>query len=265
MDIRNTRPESAQATYDQMAAHYDAFTAHHDYQVWLGALLKAARAHGLVGRRLLDVGCGTGKSFLPLIDQDWQICGCDISAEMIAIAREKAPSTVQLEVADMRALPSFGEFDLVWCLDDAINYLLDPDDLVSALCAMRSNLAARGLLVFDVNTLLTYRTFFAETQIISSGSHVLRWEGRASPTAGPGDTFEALFEALVAGQSSSQTIHTQRHFPPEQILSAFEQAVLEPLAIFGHGLDARFEQPLDESRHTKAVFLARRPATEEGG
>ena len=43
---------------------------------------------------------------------------------MLERARAKVGDAVELAVADMLELPEFGEFDLVWALDDAINYLL---------------------------------------------------------------------------------------------------------------------------------------------
>ena len=42
---------------------YDTFTASYNYERWTGGILAAAEAQGLGGRRLLDVACGTGKSF----------------------------------------------------------------------------------------------------------------------------------------------------------------------------------------------------------
>jgi len=115
---------------------------------------------------VLDVGCGTGKSFLPMLPRGWEVTGCDISPAMLALAEEKAHCGVELVVSDMRELPSFGEFDLVWALDDAINYLPSVEELESALRGMRDNLAETGLLLFDVNELLVYRTVFAETEEI---------------------------------------------------------------------------------------------------
>lgn len=44
-------------------------------------------------------------------------------------------------VADTRALPRLGGFDLIWAVNDAVNYLLDVDELQSALAGMRDNLA----------------------------------------------------------------------------------------------------------------------------
>jgi len=37
----------------------------------------------------------------------------------------------RIEVHDMRALPVLGSFDLITCLDDAINHLAGPDDVVN--------------------------------------------------------------------------------------------------------------------------------------
>ena len=49
---------------------------------------------------------------------------------MLELAREKAgDADVRLDVADMRELPDFGEFELVWALNDAVNYLLSAEEL----------------------------------------------------------------------------------------------------------------------------------------
>ena len=58
----------------------------------------------------------------------------------------KAGDRADVHVADMRRLPVFGEFDLITCIDDAINHLLEPEEVSDALAAMRENLAPGGLL-----------------------------------------------------------------------------------------------------------------------
>ena len=95
----------------------------------------------------------------------------------------------------MRELPGFGEFDLVWCLDDAVNYLLSGEELEQALRGMRRNLGPGGLLIFDVNTPDTYRTFFAEEVELELNGRRLVWEGRSGlTTSAPGAIAEASFE-----------------------------------------------------------------------
>ena len=250
----------AEQAYEAIAPVYDDFTAHHDYELWLGNLLPKARAHGLHGNRLLDVGCGTGKSFMPMLQRGWEVTACDISPSMLERARVKAGDAVALSVADMRKLPVFGEFDLVWALDDAVNYLLSGEELGEALSGMRANLAADGLLMFDVNTLQAYRTFFAEEQCVERHGRRLLWRGQGSPDAAPGSTSEAIFEIDPGadGAEIERHVHRQRHFPEAEVLERLEQAGLECLDVYGHGFDAVPRQPVEETVHSKVVYLARR-------
>jgi SAM-dependent methyltransferase len=214
----------------------------------------------LRGRRLLDVGCGTGKSFLPMLERGWEVSACDISPSMVELARAKVGDAVTLAVADMRELPVFGEFDLVWALDDAVNYLLSGRELKDALGGMRANMSPSGLLMFDVNTLHSYRTFFAETEQVEQGGRRLIWRGQGTPDAAPGSISEARFEVEAANGLDGDIethFHRQRHFPEAEVLALLAAAGLECLDVFGHGFDAVLEQPADELAHTKIVYMAR--------
>ena len=263
MDAATTPPThlGAKVAYEAIAPVYDEFTATNDYELWLGKLLPELERHGLPGRRLLDVGCGTGKSFLPMLERGWQVTGCDISASMIELAQAKADGGANLSVADMRDLPTLGEFDLVWSLNDAVNYLLSTEELENALWSMKRNLAPGGLLMFDVNTLLSYRTFFAETEVreTDTGDRLL-WQGRASSDTPPGSVCEATFEAI--GPSGERVIepelHRERHFPEPEIRRALQRAGLRLLDAYGQGFDVVLEQPIEDLRHTKAIYIAAR-------
>ena len=252
--------QSALAAYEHLAPFYDDFTAGYDHGAWLADVLAIAEGLQPLGTRLLDVACGTGKSFTPLLERGWTVTGCDLSPAMVERARAKVLGGARLVVADMRDLPLLGSFDLVLCADDALNYLADPGDLTAALSGMARNLATNGLVVFDLSTLRTYRTFFAATEERGAGDVVVTWQGHASPRQEPGSTVEATVSTAALEDSSAtprQTVHRQRHFLPEEILESLAAAGLEAVAIYGHGLDGRFQQPLDEAVHTKAVFFAR--------
>ncbi len=249
----------AEIAYEAIAPVYDEFTAQNDYEVVLRGFLPELERHGLNGRRLLDVGCGTGESFIRMLERGWEVTGCDISASMVDLARAKVGDRARLEVADMVTLPTFGEFDLVWALDDAVNYLLSIEALESALAGMARNLALDGLLVFDVNTLFTYRTFFAGERVVESDGRRLVWRGQATGDTAPGSICEARFEVESNGGTDSieTEIHRQRHFPQEQVLAALERTGLECQGVFGYGADVALEQPVEELRHMKAVFISR--------
>ncbi|MBS1678607.1 MAG: class I SAM-dependent methyltransferase [Actinobacteria bacterium] len=253
----------AEVAYEQFAPVYDDFTAHHRYREWIDQLLALGSAHGLRGETALDVGCGTGNSFLPLLALGWQVTAADISPSMVERARAKAGAEVRIEVADMRELPVYGSFDLVFCLDDAINYLHSQAEMERALRGMAANLAPHGVLIFDSNTLTTYRTFFAERVVVEARDRRLIWQGRTGGRAEPGQISEATFKieflASEANPPVPPEVHRQRHHPEAEIRAALAAAGLEVAGLYGCTTDGVPRRPVDEDVHTKAIYVARRP------
>jgi SAM-dependent methyltransferase len=254
--------DPALEAYEGLAPFYDLFTADYAYDTLLAELEALALDHGLAGRRLLDVGCGTGKSFLPMLARGYDVAGCDLSPAMVELAREKLPpGLVELFVADMRDLPVAGSFDLVTCLDDALNYLVDPAELVPALCGMAANLAPGGLVAFDVNTLSTYRGAFAAHAVRESDGVIFCWRGQAPRDCLPGTSVTAqldVFREHDGGDWGRVTVHHhQRHLPRAVLESALHESGLELLAVRGMVPGGHLVPDADEDRHVKLVFLAR--------
>jgi SAM-dependent methyltransferase len=251
----------AEVAYEQIAPVYDDFTAHHRYVEWIDDLLRLGAAHGLGGDTVLDVGCGTGNSFLPLLALGWKVTAADISPSMVERARAKAGPEVRVEVADMRELPVYGSFDLVFCLDDAINYLLSAQELEQALRGMAANLAPGGVLIFDSNTLGTYRTFFGERVVVEANGRRLIWQGRTGGHAEPGQISEAAFEVepLLPGTGPKipPEVHRQRHHPEAEIRAALTAAGLEVVGLYGCTTDGIPRQPANEDTHTKSIYVTR--------
>lgn len=254
------RPRWAEIAYEAMAPVYDEFTHLNDYETWFGMLLPALERHGLRQGSLLDVGCGSGKAFPPMLARGWSIHGCDVSAAMLKLAREKGGADVRVDVADMRALPRFGAFDLVWALNDPVNYMLDGEEMELALAGMRRNLGPEGLLMFDTNTLSGYRSFFCEETEFERDGWRFSWHGLSKPEAPPGTLFEALFEAQpldAGGEAIAPERHRERHFPEAEVLAAIAATGLECLDVFGFTDEDGLVEPLDEAVHYKAIYIAR--------
>ena len=249
--------------YDRLAPAYDLFTAGHDHERWLGRLEAELRRHGLRGDRVLDVACGTGASFVPLLRRGYHVRGCDLSPEMAALARDRHPEgSDAIAVADMRELPFAGPFDLVTCLDDAVNYLLGDDDLVDAFGQVARVLAPTGLYVFDVNTRRTYREAFGGHQVFERDGTLFCWRGGAEADAGIGDGLHAACVEVVTpegdGWQRATSLHVQRHRDVDEIASALAAAGLECVTVLGQQTGARLHHAPDEERDTKLVVIARR-------
>jgi SAM-dependent methyltransferase len=252
--------DPVRVAYDALAPAYDAFTADYRYDLWLQAIEGVATRHGLRGRRLLDLACGTGKSFLPLLERGYTVTACDVSPEMAARAARKAPSARVL-VADMRALPTLGSFDLITCLDDALNYLLHRDDLARTLSGISARLARDGLAIWDLNTLGMVRSSFSTDWVADRGEWFLAWSGSGSAGIGRGGVVEARIDAFRhrgGSWSRSTSRHRQRHWPPAEILQIATECGLEVVDVLGQHRGARLEADLDEHTHIKALYVARR-------
>ncbi len=254
-----TLDTDARTAYDALAPVYDALTAQYPYARWLGHLVSLAREHGLRGTRALDLACGTGNSFTPLLELGFSVTAADVSPKMCAEARRK-PGAVAVHEADLRDLPPLGSFDLVTCIDDAINYLLTVDEVTAAFRGVADQLGPGGLLVFDVNTLRTHRETFSETWSSDTGQHVIVWQGTGSADLRPGEITQATIDTFSAvGSSWSRTTagHRQRHHPLAELLDALADAGLEAVATRGQHRGAVLEDHVDELAHTKIVVVAR--------
>src|SRR5437764_12629051 len=85
---RRNDPTALEA-YERLAPVYDLLTAGYDHPTWLDSLEALAIEHGLRGSRLLDLACGTGKSFLPMLARGYSVSACDVSPALVQPAREK--------------------------------------------------------------------------------------------------------------------------------------------------------------------------------
>jgi malonyl-CoA O-methyltransferase len=102
---------SPREAYRRWAPSYGAETA----ITHLDAELVDALTPPLGGRRIADIGCGTGRRLRGL--EAIEAIGVEPSAEMLAEgAREgRWPAQVRFVRGDVRALPLGESFDVVWC------------------------------------------------------------------------------------------------------------------------------------------------------
>jgi SAM-dependent methyltransferase len=257
VDRTEDRDDATRLTYDALASSYDAFTLGYGYryETWTATLLARAEADGLRGKRMLDVACGTGFSFIPLLERGFEVTGCDVSPAMIEAARAKVGDRAELLVADMRELPDLGEFDLIWSINSAMNYLLTGDDLSATLAGMRRNLAPEGLVMFDLMSLKTARAFFAGDFTVEGEDKKFRWKGGLAPG-------EVSSGAIGGGRLEEEgkpnplSAHRMRHFGEAEVLAAIEAAGLHCVQVLGED-EGDLHENLDEEAEPTAVYICR--------
>jgi SAM-dependent methyltransferase len=252
--------QDASVAFDAFAPFYDVLTVHQDYAWWWSALLPLAEAAGLAGTRVLDVACGTGKSLIPLLERGWSGTGVDASARMLGEARRKLGPDVRLLEHDMRELPALGEFDMVCALNDAVNNVHDEHELLQTFTGFRRNLAPGGVVIFDLNTIRTFRGYADGMLAHQEADRILLVEGFGAEDLQPGGTLRLDFVVLDRHErfffDCRRTPHYQRHHPQAEVESALAGADLELVGVHGM-LGFEIGGAVDELAHEKAVYVAR--------
>lgn len=137
--------------FDAIAQHYDFLYAERDddLDAWL-ELLQAT------GPKVLEVGCGTGRLTLPLASAGFHLTGVDISAQALALARQKLQAqgleqAVKLYQADMRNLnlPETQHHTALIPINTFMHCLTQSDQLAT-LRSVRQHLHPQGQLIVDL-------------------------------------------------------------------------------------------------------------------
>ena len=106
--------------FDKIARDYDRMN--HLMTAGLDRRWRKSAVQGLHGK-VLDVACGTGDMAVELLRQGCSVTGVDLSEEMMAIAKQKAPQA-EYKLADAERL-SFEDasFDAVTCAFGVRNFV----------------------------------------------------------------------------------------------------------------------------------------------
>ena len=102
-------------------------------------------------RKVLNIGCGTGRHDRELRRLGYHVYGIDLSREMIEIARKGADGAVGLfyEVQDARDFKVEAEFDVAVSLFHVMSYQNTNEELKSVLSCVGRVLNAGGIFIFD--------------------------------------------------------------------------------------------------------------------
>lgn len=138
-------------SYENFAYYYDSLMDMQFYDDYLSFILDHCQFDDV-----FELGCGTGEMAIRLAKINKEVFASDLSSDMLEVAKQKAISenvNMVLQRVDMSDFTTNRQVDLILCLCDSINYLLDKQLIVATFSNVYRSLNNHGKFVFDIDSL----------------------------------------------------------------------------------------------------------------
>ena len=221
-------------TYDDIARFYDVDMARNMPFDDVAFYADLCARHG---GRVLELGCGSGRILLPLLQRGIDAVGVDASAGMLAELRRKAAALglrAPVALMDVTRLALRGGFGVVLCPYSLVTYVTEDADLARLLAAVRRLLAPGGVFVVDafVPKAVVAQQEFQPDYRRPFGEFTLARSKRIRP-AGPGrNRIERRYRVLGADDQVLEQVdvaETIRPFAPDALRAALAAAGFAPV------------------------------------
>ena len=145
-------------SYTDFAGIYDEFMEDTPYDQWASFIHEKLKEYSISDGLLLDLGAGTGEMTRRMRDLGFDMIGVDNSTEMLNVARNKEADSEDILYLnqDMREFELYGTVRGIMSVCDCVNYVTDPEDLLTVFKLCNNYLDPKGLLIFDFNTKKKY-------------------------------------------------------------------------------------------------------------
>ena len=218
-------------------AAYELAFGYRDFAAEVSALTAwAAAASGRPPGSLLELAAGPAWHAIEFADRGLDATALDLSARMCGRARERAAERgVALAVAeaDMRDFSLGRRFDLAITMLDSTTYLLELDDMIAHLRAVRRHLSDHGSFIIEMSHpadyLLPERRTVAEWSVADAGRRVSVQWGSSHDSIDPVTLITDVsvtvdYVAAGADRVTIEEVQRCRFWPPTELAAAVRLA-----------------------------------------
>lgn len=241
--------------YNKFSSIYDKFIGI-DYPEWILYIESIWAKFGVSPHLVLDLACGTGNFTVALSDKGYDMIGVDSSVQMLSQAQSKAEGKdILFLLQDMREFELYGTVDACICMVDAINYILEEDELSEVFRLVHNYLNPDGLFIFDINTVYKFKHVLGENSFCDiSDDDAIIWENYYDEGLGINEYLVNIFTSTDNGlYERHEEVHKQRAYEADVIAKKLVGAGFELLGTY----DAlSFNAPKKGSE--KILFVARK-------
>lgn len=234
-------------SYEGFAHIYDELMNDIPYDAYV-ELLDLASA-GVSGKKVLDIGCGTGLLSAMLAEKGAYVTAIDLSADMLEVAAKRAQSlslVIDFKEQPMQRLEVDEIYDVAVISIDSLNYVIKRSDVQETFRRVYKALTAGGVLLFDVHSLVKMDEIFLEGPFVFDDRRITYiWQ------TAPGEEAHSIYSELaffVRQENGSykrfDEVHMQRSFAVTEYIDMLEEVGFKIERIFADWED---EAPEEES------------------
>ncbi|MGL4739245.1 MAG: class I SAM-dependent DNA methyltransferase [Sarcina sp.] len=144
------------SSYNKMAKVYDQLINEDiNYKDIADFLLNVAKKEDVKFDNYLDLACGTGNVGIHVCKEFKENYFVDLSEDMLTEVEQKLRDDnikAKILCQDMCELDLNNKFDLISCVLDSTNYILENEDLENYFRGVYNHLEDSGVFIFDINS-----------------------------------------------------------------------------------------------------------------
>jgi SAM-dependent methyltransferase len=220
-------------------------------------------------KRVLELGCGSGRILSAIADHAVEVHGVDASTDALRLARDRVPASVVLHEGEMQNFEPQGVFDRILIPFNGIYCLPDLESVTRTFVQVEKALAPEGLLVFDgyagdpIHADESFEEGFDEEAAISEvHARGKRWRVfERSEYRRSDQCFTVHYRYLSEdGEEEIRAAIRHRYLRLQEAVQALERASLE--LVVAHG---DFDQRAYDSESERMIITARKARFGERG
>lgn len=234
-------------SYSRFALVYDELMEDIPYDTYVELI--ALAANGIAGKKILDIGCGTGLLAAKLAKSGGNVTGVDLSPDMLQIATERAKSlnlSISFMLQPMQKLEGHSGFDVAVIPIDSLNYVTDRMEVLQTFRNIYQALSIGGVLLFDVHSTFKTDVIFLESPFTYDSERISYiWQTE------PGEELHSVYSELAFFVKAENDlyerfdeVHFQRTFPVQEYVNMLLEVGFKIERVFADWED---EAPAEES------------------
>jgi len=209
--------------YGEFASVYDIMQYDVDYENWIEQIKAIATKYFKGPRSMLELACGTGTIGIGLSKRGFLVEALDISEDMSTVAQSKAYDAgvkMRFYHQDMVTFNTKKTYDVVFCMCDGLNYILDEASVGTVFKNVEKHLNPGGLFICDLSSKYKLKEVIGNSTFAETFDHAAYiWENEFDEHTNQLAFTLTLFKEDDEGYQRFEEFHTQKAYENDSILN----------------------------------------------